>query len=358
MTARAIHQVLVGAAIGDAITSMAMTLRAGLREVGPSEIYALHLADDVIDEVLHVSKLGRPRRGDVIVYHASIGEPAVTRWLLSRTEPVVIIYHNITPSQYFLEHEPHFAANLQWGRHELTLLRDRCVLALADSEFNAADLGEIGYRDVRVVPAGLKPSRLASVGYDGRLAKRLLQAFPNGYVLTVSQVLPHKRFESLIEAMHLVQWVHERPLGLVIVGAPRMQKYQQALEAHARNLRVRQMLFAGKATEQELATYYRLAAMFVTTSAHEGLALPPLEAMAFGVPVVARAAGALQTTVGGAGIVLPPDAGPMLLAETIAEIDANPDLALVLREWGAARVRDIENDDPSSVFMHLLEGVR
>jgi glycosyltransferase involved in cell wall biosynthesis len=97
--------------------------------------------------------------------------------------------------------------------------------------------------------------------------------------------------------------------------------------------------------------------MYVTASAHEGLALPPLEAMAFGVPVIARAAGALRSTVGGAGIVLPEDSGPILLSETIAEVDANPDLRTVLRELGAERVRSIEREDPSGRFITLLAGV-
>jgi len=357
VTERAVHQVVVGAAIGDAVTSMAMTLREALRCLGPSEIYAHHLADDVKDDVKLLSQAGRPSRGDLIVYHASIGEPAVTRWLMSRPEPIVLVYHNITPSRFFLDEEPNFASNLEWGRHELTLLRDRVVLAVAVSTFNAKDLQAAGYSNVRVIPAGLRPSRLATVKYDGRLARRLQQAFPNGYVLSVSQVLPHKRFESLIEAMHLVQWVHERPLGLVIVGAQRMRKYQAALEAHARNLHIRQMMFHGSATESELATFYRLASVFVTTSAHEGLALPPLEAMAFGVPVVARAAGALGSTVGGAGVVLPEDAGPMLISEIIAEIDTNSSLRWVLRELGAARVRSIESENPSDRFMACLAEV-
>lgn len=357
MTARSIHQIVVGAGIGDAITSMAISLRNSLRELGPSEIYAHHLAPDARHEVLPLADLGRARRGDVIVYHASIGEPPVTRLLLTRPERIVLCYHNITPSQYFLDHEPHFAANLQWGRHELGLLRDRVVLALADSKFNAEDLATAGYSDVHVVPAGLKPSRLTRAPVDKHLVSRLEQAFPNGYVLSVSQALPHKRFETLIEAMHLVQWVHDRRLGLVIVGTQRMRAYQDALERYSRHLRLEQMLFHGAATESELATFFRLARMYVTTSAHEGLALPPLEAMSFGVPVIARDAGALSDTIGGAGIVLAADTGPILLSEVIAEVDENAELRSSLIALGADRVRAIEADDPSARFMQLITGI-
>jgi len=208
-----------------------------------------------------------------------------------------------------------------------------------------------------VVPVGLHPSRLLHIGYCGRLARRLRHDFPHGYVLSVSQALPHKRFESLIEAMHLVQWVHERPLGLAIVGTHRMRKYQSALEIHARRLRVRQMLFYGPATNAELATFYRMASVYATTSAHEGLALPPLEAMSFGVPVIARAAGALPQTIGRSGVVLPADAGPMLVSEAIAELDTNFELRRALRDRGLARVRAIESEDPVEPFMQLVRGV-
>ena len=357
MTRRAVHQVLVGAGRGDAITSMAVTVRDALRRSGPSEIYAHHLPHDIRDEVLPLTGLGRPKRGDLIVYHASMGEPEVTRWLLSRPERLVVAYHNITPAQHFLEYEPQFASNLFWGRHELTLIRDRVVLAVADSTYNAHDLEAAGYTDVHVVPVGLKPSRLTNVAPAGALAERIRRSFPHGYVLTVSQMLPHKRFETIVQAMHLVQWVHGVPLGLAIVGQPRMEKYQQALQRQAQQLKLDRIWFFGGASEAELATFYRMASMYVVTSAHEGLALPPLEAMSFGIPVIARAAGALEDTIGGAGIVLPPTSGPALLSEAITEVANNSELRLGLQHLGTQRVASIEIQDPAAKFMALLAEV-
>src|SRR5690606_23825018 len=122
---RRIHQVLVGAGVGDAITTMAMALRTGLRSRGESEIYAQHLPPALVHEIAPLREFDDGRRGDVIVYHASFGDPDVTRFLLSRREPIVLVYHNITPSEFFVRHQPHFASGLEWGRHELRLLRDR-----------------------------------------------------------------------------------------------------------------------------------------------------------------------------------------------------------------------------------------
>lgn len=355
MTNRCIHQVLVGAAGGDAITAMARTIRGALSERATSNIYAHFIAPDAMGDVLPLDRLGPGRRNDIIVYHASYGAPEVTGALLKRPERVVLIYHNITPSSFFLDYQPEFAVGLEWGRYELSLLRDRVVLSIADSSFNASALTAEGFDDVHVMPAGLRPSRLRSVAPDARLAREIAERFPAGFVLGVSQLLPHKRFEAMVGAMHLVQWVHRMDLGLVVVGTPRLPGYLEALHRQVRSLRVGRAWFTGSVNDSALATFFRMARMFVSTSAHEGLALPPLEAMSFGTPVVARAAGAIAETVGTGGLILPASSGPMLLSEAIAEVHRNDALRLELVGRGIDRVAAVEAQDSSGRFLELLD---
>ncbi len=50
--------------------------------------------------------------------------------------------------------------------------------------------------------------------------------------------------------------------------------------------------------------YYQAADVFVSLSEHEGFCLPLLESMIFNVPVVAYAAGAVTSTLDGAGVLL------------------------------------------------------
>lgn len=349
-----VHQIVVGATAGDAITTMALNLRDALRTLGQSEVYAHHRAPEMHGQVLPLDDLPELGHEGVIIYHASFGEPAVTRVLLQRQERLVIAYHNITPADYFVEHSPQFAIGLQWGRHEMTLLRDRVTLTMTDSAFSARELGGMGYDDVHVLPAGLRPSRLSTVLPDGQIAAELSRRCPEGFVLAVSQVLPHKRFEVLIAAMHLVQWVHDLPLGLVIVGAHRMDHYTRALEAFSRQLNLRDVWLAGGVSDRGLASAYRMAHVFATTSGHEGLAVPPLEAMSFGLPVVATGSGALSETIGDAGIVVPPDAGPELISEAIAEVVSNSTLRAELRHRGRERVRAVESGDPATRVVDLI----
>jgi glycosyltransferase involved in cell wall biosynthesis len=93
--------------------------------------------------------------------------------------------------------------------------------------------------------------------------------------------------------------------------------------------------YAGLSTA-ELAAQYRGAALFAFPSIDEGFGLPPLEAMAYGVPVVAARAGALLEVLGDAACFV----DPLDLAGWAAALDAilrDPCLAGRLRDAGRIR---------------------
>ena len=65
-------------------------------------------------------------------------------------------------------------------------------------------------------------------------------------------------------------------------------------------------VFTGPISDEELAVYYRHAAVYVSLSEHEGFCVPLVEAMAADVPVLAYAAAAVPDTLGGAGVQFAP----------------------------------------------------
>ena len=64
----------------------------------------------------------------------------------------IMIYHNITPADYFLNIDSCTYGLCCQGRDELKMLKDTFTLALADSEFNRAELIELGYKNTQVLP--------------------------------------------------------------------------------------------------------------------------------------------------------------------------------------------------------------
>lgn len=336
-----IHQIIVGASSRDAITNMSLGIRDQIRKTYESNVYSYHEPDASVNgEVRRIGELPSGSSTDVLIYHASFGIPDLTRILTQRPERLVLVYHNITPSKFFTESDPLFASQLEWGRTELEILRDRFSLVIADSPYNAHELELLGYQNVHVSPMGVNPRRLNSCPTNKHLLTELMSHFPNGYVLVVSQVLQHKRIDLAIEAIHLLRSVWDLDVGLVVAGPLRKAMYLRDINVLRDRLPESHVLFTGELSESELATVYRASSVFLSASDHEGLALPPLEAMAAQVPVVARASGAVPNTVGEGGILVPVDAGVGEIASTLARVIKDQKLRSILIYRGMQRIHE------------------
>lgn len=353
-----IHQVVVSAVPGDAVTSSAFEFRELLRQIGPSDIFALNIDPRLGDEVVHVDGYPQPSAtsgNDILIFHASIGSPDVFAFLSQRPERLVMMYHNISPASAFEPYEPGFARLLTLGRQELAALRSRVVLALAPSAFNASELIEIGYRDVRVSPLIVDIHRMRSLvggGGDGETQDR--ESPPT--FLFVGQQLPHKRPDFLLQAFHILT-THILPgCQLMLVGPIRLRHYGEMLFQLKKELNLENVVITGAVSDLQLAQHYRSASVFVTASEHEGFCVPLLEAMAFDVPVLARAFAAIPETVDDAGLLLPPEDGPVLMAEAMATVAEDAAVRAACTSRGRDRLRAFGTDEARSIFLaHLLD---
>lgn len=330
-----IRQIVVGAASHDAITCIAIKLANKLSTVFDTKIYSWFEPDiSVAEEVQQLRQSDEGCSSDILIYHLSYGIPALTEWLLRRPERIVLWYHNVTPAEFFSSIDPEFAEGLIHGRKEIDLLKEKVVAAFADSQFNASELNDHGYTDVVVSAPSLTSERLNDVGVNIHILDAVTERFPNGFVLAVSQVLPHKRVEEVISVLHLLREYHRLDIGLVWAGPVRSGVYMQAVQSLMTRLGQENVLFTDVISESELATLYRSCTAFVSMSKHEGLSVPPLEAMANRTPVVVRGACAVPETVGTGGLVLPESWGVIEFAETLALVINDSQLQSELRNEG------------------------
>ena len=65
---------------------------------------------------------------------------------------MALIYHNITPPEYFVGIHRTLLRQCFRGRRELHAYVDRCDLAMGDSEFNRQDLEALGFPRTAVLP--------------------------------------------------------------------------------------------------------------------------------------------------------------------------------------------------------------
>ncbi len=350
-----LDQLLIGAAPGDAITRSALLLRDELRRMGPADIYSQHIETGMEDDVRPLDRLPRRTNRDrPLVFHASIGSWPVHRALTHGEPRLILVYHNISPAEYFVDFASDVADDLIRGRWELARLVDRVERAVADSDYNADELRELGYDDVEVVAPTPDVDRLNRVIPDPAMLRQIGTWGPGPLVLCVAQQLPHKRIERVLAAVAVVQQEFDPSVRLAIVGVNRFPKYAAALSAMSRSVGLREPHFMGRVTDAELSALYLRARVFLTLSEHEGFCVPVVEAMATGVPVVASARAAIPSTCGDAAVLVDDPDDPVLVAGVVHRVLTDTTLRHVLLGRGVARAKELSAATSLPQLVHAV----
>ena len=348
-------QLVVGAAPGDAITANALLLQSVLRELGPSEVYANFIEPGVDHIVRPLSELRtRPNATRPLIFHASIGCWPVHQALLESGSSIALVYHNFSPSEAFARYAPEVADDLIRGRWELERLRDRVVLSIAVSEFNARELVELGFTDVHVVPPTPDIDRLDRITPDPAMLQRITDWGDGPLVLSVAQWLPHKRVERVLAAAAVLQQEYLPNARLAVVGVERFPEYAQALRAFSRTVGLNVPQFVGRVSNAELAALYLRAQAFLTLSEHEGFCVPVVEAMALGVPVVASARAAIPDTLGDAGVLIDDPDDPVLVAGVLHHVLTDSTARHVMIGRGVSRARQLSSRRSLPAMIDLI----
>ena len=306
-----VHQLIPAATPGDAVTGQAFAWRDLLADWGHAgEIVAEHVHPDLADEVRRLDRQSRRllEDGSVVLRYAIHSE--TVRAALGMPERLAVCYHNITPGNLLRAYNPGVADLCDRGRAALASLDVRPVALIADSRFNAEDLAHAGLGEATIVPLLLDlPPEIPANGRG-----------TDPIVISVGRVVPSKRLEDVIKAFALYQRHRAPAASLAIVGSDSgFENYRLALARLVARIGANRVFFTGRISAEARDAWYRRAHVYLSMSVHEGFCAPLVEALAHGVPVVARGAGAVPETLQGAGLVLDGD-DLALVAEALHEL--------------------------------------
>ena len=301
-----VNQWVPAAHKGDAIGDSARRVRDLLRTMGhESEIYALTIDDDMRQEARAFTDAAA-KSGEITIFHYALPSP-MTEAFASLPSGRVLQYHNVTPASYFAPYDPGLFGLAALGRSELATLAGRTDLALGDSAYNRAELESLGFDRTGVFPIAVDTARITRHSERPALDRMLDDELVN--FLFVGRIAPNKKIEDVIKLAEVYKRYVDAYYRFIFVGrfdvVPRYYSMIRALMAEYRLLDDR-FVFTGPVPDEELAVYYRHAAVYISMSEHEGFCVPLVEAMAADVPVLAYAAAAVPDTLGGAGVQFAP----------------------------------------------------
>ena len=283
-------------------------------------------------EQVEIPRVARELQADVV--HIPYWAPP-----LRSPSPIVVTVHDIIP--------------LLLPEHRGSLL-DRCYTAMSvagtrgasqvisDSHSSHRDIVNhlhIPAKRVHTVylaaPKNFFPPTNPEVCENLRTKYRL----PESYVLYLGGFHKRKNVHHLLTAW---TWAHSSmPDGchLVIAGSLPKQKtgrFFHDLPAIATTQESSESVhFIGRIDEADKLKLYQGASCFVFPSTYEGFGLPPLEAMACGVPVVTTGAASLSEVVGDAAYLVSDPSDARKLGAAIISVIVDTDLATELRTRGS-----------------------
>lgn len=299
---RAVHQVLATLGYGDAIGHEVLGIQGVLRDAGYQSDIFVETADRRLEDRTRDYRelVDRSHPDHLLLHHFSIGSKA-SRTAYAVPDRMALIYHNITPPEYFVGLHRTLARQCFRGRRELLAYRDRCDLAMGDSPFNREDLDRLGFPRTAVLPVVPGFAHLDREP-DDFVARQFDDEWTN--ILFVGRVIANKKIENLIRFFHAYHTGYNPRSRLIIVGVYSLfERYLAALNHLVEELRLEHVHFTGHVSDDELVAYYDIADLFLCASEHEGFCVPLVEAFYTGVPVLAYAATAVPSTMDGAGVL-------------------------------------------------------
>lgn len=357
---RALVPAATGIGVYTASLLAALVRRGGARYLGmahaplhdPQEIAGLGVEVEIQPTPLGVlwQQLRLPhrlRRGDVDL----LWSPLHT--LPWRTPvPSVVTIHDLTVWLYphahtlkvRLSQRPFLARSLRQARSVV------CI-----SEATARDLDRLfpGFRaKTTVVLSGVDPFYRPATEEEIAAIREELGC-PEGYLFYAGTLEPRKNLDRLLTVWEGLRRENPRTPPLLLAGSSGW--HSSALVRRIEALGSLGLRHLGRLPRAELRRTFQGASAFLYPSLYEGFGLPPLEAMACGVPVVASSSSSLPEVVGDAGLLIDPfDLDGW--AGAIHKLLDDPALATDLRQRGLERARELTWDRTAEAMEGILIG--
>jgi len=298
-----IHQFHPDFALGDAISNEMVNIKNALIELGySSEIFACHYNKFKGLKVKSYEKYDSySALGNILIIHYSMASEGFDE-IIKYPDKKILLYHNSTPAHYFDGYSPRHQLLLAKADEDLYKFIDKVKLVLAVSEFSCEKLKDFGFKNPILLPYIFDFKK-----YDISPNEEIIKKYKDGHtnILFVGRMAPNKKQEDLIKIFYYYKKFINNRSRLILVGNYfDMEVYYDKLLTLVKMLKLEDMVITGMVDDKDLIAYYKASDLFITMSEHEGFCVPLVEAMYFGLPIIAYKSSAIEDTLGDAGILI------------------------------------------------------
>ena len=199
-------------------------------------------------------------------------------------------------------------SNYYLGRHQIAIKNSQKIIVPSFSTKNDLDkILHVPKEKIVIIPEAADEK--FKVIKDNKITRKVISKYFDPeiqYLLCVGTLEPRKNLARLVEAYARLPNVILKKYRLVLVGSHGWNNQNLLKTINNLNLKDK-VILPGFVSDEDLPYIYNQAAIFIYPSLYEGFGLPPLEAMACGVPVICSNISSLPEVVDKAGILINPN---------------------------------------------------
>ncbi|WP_270526863.1 glycosyltransferase [Longibaculum muris] len=166
---------------------------------------------------------------------------------------------------------------------------DSCSELIVPSQKTADALREYGISNsINVIPTGLELEHFSLAHKNEELMQQIVKQYhlENKFVVTfLGRIAPEKSVDFLIDAMSEIIKVNQQIVLMIVGGGPQVDELKDYV--HSKGLDD-YICFTGPQVSEKVPSFYHVSHLFVSASITETQGLTFIEAMASGIPVLAR----------------------------------------------------------------------
>lgn len=272
-----------------------------------------------INQVLFKTLAGKP----VDIYHPTGYSSTVSNWQKS---PVVLTVYDMI-AELFPKDFPDSESRRE-NKQKCIERADKIITISETTKLDLLHFYKVDEAKISVIYPGAPAEIVEKKQNDSYKHEK-------PYILYVgTRKQGYKNFDNLLLAYAISKKIHDE-FDLICFGGPAFSRAEQELIGLLNCL---DNVFHVRGNDRELAKLYTGAAAFVYPSLHEGFGLPPLEAMAYGCPVIAGRVAVTREVLGDAAAYFEPRA-PESIVSALESVLFDSTFSLELKERGKNQVK-------------------